>query len=349
MMRLKDEEGDTALMVAAFKNCVGAMELLLEHPSADGWQMAEAGFTGATALIQAAQGGDVDGMRLLLDHSSADPAAMLMQTDDAGVSALMVATCDVCAGGGYLASSCSVDAMRLLLNHPSADPAAMMAHADNQGDTAFLLAAWSGRVDGMRLLLDHPSANPASMMAHTDSTGLNALMSAARNGCVDVMRLLLDHPFADPASMMAVRNPGGTSISALTAAATWAARPPPPGRPLHPPACAPLLFLLRRVVEEESLPSDAEQAHMSLVMEALTHGSNSALFGNAEPDHVRDECVRVLMGRGGQCMVPGYSPAMSRIVRDLSQLARAPHLINEAVLGHAFARQHGKPRDDAAS
>jgi hypothetical protein len=77
------------------------------------------------------------------------------------------------------------------------------------------------------------------------------------------MRLLLEHPTVDPAALMAIRNTDGAS--ALVVAAASACRPDD-----NKPSCEPLLFLLRRVcVAVDPQPSDAQQAHMTKVMEAL--------------------------------------------------------------------------------
>jgi hypothetical protein len=79
------------------------------------------------------------------------------------------------------------------------------------------------------------------------------------------------------------------------------------------------------------------------------------MFGSDQPDDARDECVRLLIERGAR----GYyyeskSPVISRIFREALALARVPQLLNEAVLGVAFAQQHESqsqqlgPQNDAA-
>jgi hypothetical protein len=194
-------------------------------------------------------------------------------------------------------------------------------------------------VDVMCLLFDHPSANAADMMMHKDSDGYTALTLSARFGHVDAMRLLLDHPSADAAAMIAVRTPGGSS--ALTAAADFAARSH------RACACAPLLLLLRRVAAEPQPCDDAQQAHMSKVMERLCTGARSEqLFVDNEPDDARDDSIRLLLSLGANNIVPEMArPVLSRIIREHAQMVRVPHLINEAVVGMAAARK--RPRDDA--
>ncbi|KAG1674921.1 hypothetical protein FOA52_014714 [Chlamydomonas sp. UWO 241] len=189
-----------------------------------------------------------------------------------------------------------VDAMRVLLNHSCADPAVMMMLKSNRGSTAFMYGAQDGHVNAMRVLLDHPLADPAAMMRHARRDGWNALMVAAQNGHVDAMRLLLDHPFANPATMTAARSTAGTS--ALVKAARFAAGQPTKPARVVTRSCAPLLLLLRRVAEA-SQPSDAYNAHMSQVVEALRQGPRfHEMFLFDQPDDARDECVRLLLAGG---------------------------------------------------
>ena len=180
-------------------------------------------------------------------------------------------------------------------------------------------------MDAMRLLLDHPSADPPAMLGDAFS-----LKVVARGGHVDAMRLLLDHPSADRAAMLAVCASSARSTSALIGAAAFAARGYGPDAPSGD--CKTLLFLLR-CEAVEAQPSDAQEAHMRLVMERL-----KPLLEHDNPCGVRDECIRLLLARGAGGYDPG-SPVMSRIIRELAQLARAPHLINEAVMGMAAVRQ----------
>ena len=100
----------------------------------------------------------------------------------------------------------------------------------------------------------------------------------------------------------------------------------------------------------EPQPCVAQQVHMNNVMEVLGQGPQSLdLFGDAQPNDARDECILLLLERGASCLVPAAcSRVVSSIVCELAKLARVPHLINEAVVGMAHARQQQpKPRDDA--
>jgi ankyrin repeat protein len=348
--------GATALIQAAQTCEVSVMHLLLDHPSADPAVMImQTDDVGESALVHAAWhdgnnddlAGRVAAMSFLLDHPSVDPAEMMMHS---GMAALKVA-----------AWSGNLDAMRLLLEHPSADPAAMIKHADSNGRTALLEAAEASwnlhfQVATMRLLLDHPSADPEAMLMHADGSGATALTLATSHGNVDAMRLLLDHPSADPAAMIAIRSPGGAS--ALTAAATCAVGEDftlgDSTRPCAPYRCGftPLLLLLRLTPVESQQARDAQQAHMSKVMEALCEGPLSqALFDSDQPNDERDECIRLLMERAGADIFADtlhlIRPVVLRIFRELSQLARVPQLVNEAVVGIALARQQAKPRPNA--
>ncbi|KAG1667353.1 hypothetical protein FOA52_001413 [Chlamydomonas sp. UWO 241] len=247
----------------------------------------------------------------------------------------------------FAAMNGHVDATRLLLDHPSADAAAMMMLANSSKDTALLIAAWKGDVDTMRLLLDHPSADAAAMMILKQHDGCDALMLAAQEGHVDALRLLLDHPSADVAAMMATRSAEG--ISAVMAAAGFAACQPT-DRYRDTRSCAPLLLLLRRDAVELQ-PSDAQEAHMTKVMEVLCQEVEEEeeeeervkLFVDDHPNDARDECIRLLLERGAAIfdatLPPACRPVLSRIIREHAQLARVPQLLNEAVLGVAIARQ----------
>jgi hypothetical protein len=164
--------------------------------------------------------------------------------------------------------------------------------------------------------------------------GSTALMLAVAH--VDAVRLLLDHPAADPAALMAVRSKTGDS--ALQLAAAFAT-----GR-LHSdhyhPSCVPLLLLLRRVATDVQ-PSDARQAHMSEVMEALMDewGRDDLFSDDDQPDGARDGCVRLLLLELGGGGFDSYSPVMKRIIREVFQLARVPQLLNEAVGGMAAVQK----------
>ena len=62
------------------------------------------------------------------------------------------------------------------------------------------------------------------------------------------------------------------------------------------------------------------------------------LFDVDQPNDARDECVRLLLELGAGGYNPD-SPVMRRIIRDRFALARAPQLLNEAVIGVAIARR----------
>ncbi|KAG1674962.1 hypothetical protein FOA52_014757 [Chlamydomonas sp. UWO 241] len=214
------------------------------------------------------------------------------------------------------------------------------------GWTALMWAAVEGNVEVMRLLLDHPSADATAMMMHANRNGDIALTCAALDGHVEAMRLLLDHPSADAAAMIALR--GSEGECALTAAADFAAgQPVCISRPPSARSCVPLLLLLRRVAVE-SQPSDAQQEHMSTVMEALHGGPwSNAMFGSDQPDVARDERIRMLFERGAS--YPSMpSPVVSRIICEMAQLARVPQLLNEAFVGVAIARQQDQKLSEVA-
>jgi hypothetical protein len=164
----EDEDGDTALSLAAEQGDVYVLRLLLDHPCADPAAMMRTNSDGSTALMWSASEGLLEAMRLLLDHPSADPAEMMMRARYDGCTALM-----------FAASEGHVAAVRLLLDHPSADPAVMTMHANTNGDIALIAAAFNGHVDALRLLLDHPSADAAAMVAVRNTEDGSALIAAA--------------------------------------------------------------------------------------------------------------------------------------------------------------------------
>ncbi|KAG1681541.1 hypothetical protein FOA52_014047 [Chlamydomonas sp. UWO 241] len=109
-----------------------------------------------------------------------------------------------------------------------------------------------------------------------------------------------------------------------------------PGR--KPPSFAPLLLLLRRVAAQPQA-CDAQEAHMSRVMDALMQGPLSgAKAGDDQPDDARDECVRLLLDFGASGFSVTYT-CEKRIVRELAALARVPRIINDALVGLAVALQ----------
>jgi hypothetical protein len=311
--------------------------VLIEHPSADASTMLmRANSSGATAFMLAAEHGAVGAMRELLLHACVKPAVMMMQVNHFGTSPLMMT-----------AKHGSVDAGNVLLNHPSADAAAMMMLTNSYGFSAFMWAAAAGHVECMRQLIEHPAADAAAMMMLGNADGTTALMLAAQAGHIECMRQLLDHPSAADAAMLAVRAPGVAIASALTDAAAFAAGSTVwlGPRPAPTRSCAPLLLLLRRVAVEPQPGGDAQQAHMSKVMQVLCQGPRSnELFDDGTPDDVRDECVRLLLARGAASSVLETArPVVSRVMLEAVQLDSA-HLVNKTVVGMAVAGK--RPREN---
>ncbi|KAG1664275.1 hypothetical protein FOA52_009777 [Chlamydomonas sp. UWO 241] len=196
------------------------------------------------------------------------------------------------------------------------------------------------------------------MMMLASDDGMTALMAAVDNGRVDAMRLLLDHPSADPAAMLAFDST--REVSAFIAAARLAAASSFYGRhpsfySRHPSSpFAPLLLLLRRTAVEPQ-PSNAQQAHMIRVVEALSEARDVeeddeeeedeeqeqkqvTLFDDDQPDDARAECVRLLLEHGARGF-NNNSPVMWCIIREHALMARVPQLINEAVVGLAISQQ----------
>ncbi|KAG1664603.1 hypothetical protein FOA52_004478 [Chlamydomonas sp. UWO 241] len=171
---------------------------------------------------------------------------------------------DEAAALGAACGTGDLAAMQAVLS-ASADPAMLMLTRCEKGWTPLTRATLHRHVDAMHLLLEHPAADTAAMLMQTCSFGHTALLLAAANGHVDATSLLLNHPSADPAAMLAFDSTHG--MSALIAAAHFAADFSPYDNPIRP--FAPLLLLLRRIAVELQ-PSDAKQAHMTRVVEALS-------------------------------------------------------------------------------
>ncbi|KAG1655179.1 hypothetical protein FOA52_011488 [Chlamydomonas sp. UWO 241] len=212
-------------------------------------------------------------------------------------------------------------------------------------------AAKGGHVDAMRLLLNHASADVATMLI-ASSGGWTALMLDSRNGHVDAMRLMLDHPSATPAAMLVFDSTH--EVSALIAAAEFAAKSSPHDGHAPTTPCAPLLLLLCSVTVALQ-PSDAHQAHMTRVVEVLSQARDVegeeededdeeqeqkqvTMFDDDQPDDARDECVRLLLVHGARGF-NNSSPVMWRIIREYALMARVPQLINDAVVGLAISKQ----------
>ncbi|KAG1674959.1 hypothetical protein FOA52_014754 [Chlamydomonas sp. UWO 241] len=70
-------------------------------------------------------------------------------------------------------------------------------------------------------------------------------------------------------------------------------------------------------------PSDAQQAHMSKVMEVLCQGPRSnSMFGSDKPDDSRDKCIRLLLERGADSFQAPLAcrPVVSQIIREMALL-----------------------------
>ena len=158
-----NNDGDTALMLAAINGHEAVAQLLLQH----GADATAARHDGVTALMCAAGGGHEAVAQLLLQHG-ADVAA----AEHHGFTALIWA-----AGGGHEAVA------QLLLQH-GADVAAAM----HDGSTALMGAAQGGHEAVAQLLLQHGSDVRAAM-----HDGRTALMIARANGHEAVARLLREH------------------------------------------------------------------------------------------------------------------------------------------------------------
>ncbi|MDE2737192.1 MAG: ankyrin repeat domain-containing protein [Gemmatimonadota bacterium] len=199
-IHVRDDDGTTALNVAALEGHVEVVRILVEQWIAEaGAQTQDA--DGRTVLMWAASGGDVEMVRLLLENGAnihaqdADSTTVLMWAASGGgmevVHLLLENGAYINAQDKYgytaltwAAGAGQVEVVRLLLTN-GAD-----VHAqNNSGITALMLAARAGQVEVVRLLLD----NGADINAQDDLFDRTVLMWAARGGDVEVVRLLLDN------------------------------------------------------------------------------------------------------------------------------------------------------------
>lgn len=181
----KNDDGLTALMVAAKKNSADVAKLLL----AAGADTEAKDDDGMTALMYAAANNAADMAKLLID-AGADIEAK----DKYSETALMKAA----------AQRNSTDVARLLIA-AGADVNAK----DNNGGTALMNAATFNAADVVRLLIESGADVNAKIY-----TGYTALMSAASGNFTDVAKLLI----AAGADVNAKTDNGGT---ALMDAAFW--------------------------------------------------------------------------------------------------------------------------------
>ena len=163
-----DNDGDTALVLAAVNGHVEVVRALLEHP---GIAVNATNNYGGTALVYAAYWDHVEVVRALLQQQ----AIAVNAADNEGRTALM--------GAAYWAR---VEVVRALLEHQ----AIAVNAADNAGRTALMRAASRGLVEVVRALLEQPgiAVNAA------DNAGRTALVIAQNNRCFEVVQALLEPP-----------------------------------------------------------------------------------------------------------------------------------------------------------
>ncbi len=161
-----DDDGETALMEAADKGNLSAVQLLLKH----GAQVNRKDKDGKTALMHAADEGHTPVVQALL-AAGADPSAK----DEDGETALMMAE-----------EERHNDTATVLRNfHKTAPAAAPAALVGKQGMKAVLRAAYEGETALRQLLAGGTAVDCA------DNDGETALMEAADKGNLPAVQLLL--------------------------------------------------------------------------------------------------------------------------------------------------------------
>tara|TARA_B100000989_G_scaffold30192_1_gene19283 strand:+ start:90 stop:1010 length:921 start_codon:yes stop_codon:yes gene_type:complete len=166
-----DEEGNTALMLAAREGHAAIVDMLLTGSSVGPGHANQFGYM---ALIIAAREGHSEIVSALLADQRVDPNHL----DGYGYTALIWA-----ARNGHS------DIVRALLTDPRVDP----NHTDEDDDTTLILAAWGGHAAIVSTLLADKRIDPN----HADKYGRTALIQAAFHGHSDIVSALIDDPRID--------------------------------------------------------------------------------------------------------------------------------------------------------
>lgn len=181
--RQRDQEGRTALMLAAQEGHVEIVEMLAPY------ELGQADEDGWTALMYASWSGNWDCVRYL-SHQE------IRMRDCSGWTALMSA-----AWNGHLE----------VVNYLYSEEVGMQ---DVDGWTALMCAAWNGHLDVVKLLYEREKGM-------VDQKGWTALMSAAWNGHYSVVKFLMGaearvmDPYGWTALMSAVWNNHGSVAELL--------------------------------------------------------------------------------------------------------------------------------------
>src|SRR2546426_5765172 len=167
LLELKDEDGNTPLMHAAFYLDAKWIEQFLKA----GADPNATNKTGATPLMWAVS--DVEKVRALLKHGAKANAA-----SDAGNTPLIIASHQYGAA----------DVLKELLLHGAAVRA-----TNRDGECPVRAAARAGDVEALRVLLAHGAdVNAVSRTTYSGSAEVSALMIAAQFGHLDCVDLLLE-------------------------------------------------------------------------------------------------------------------------------------------------------------
>ena len=171
-----DPNGNTALIVSAWKGYGSLVELLLGDERVDPTLSNRFGFT---ALMHAAERGHASVVALLLAHERVNPNHL----SHTGAPALIMA-----AHGGHDA------VVKLILAHPSVVPSI----ADRSGESALIAAARGGHEAAASLLLDDERVNPNAkshggrlLLQKQKTTICKSYIKVVMGVCAGVLRYVL--------------------------------------------------------------------------------------------------------------------------------------------------------------
>lgn len=311
----KDEKGNTGLMIAASKGNTALMELLIDAKASVGTRNND----GHTALSLAALANQIQPVRLLLAHS-ADPLASPGAGVADKRTALEIATfyehrdIETLMVQDAMLQCCDNGKTKLLLQLLARSPRPNLEQASANGATLLMIAAKRGHCDILKLLLE-ANANPNA----ENNLGATALSVAALNGRVDVCRLLLDGRASHEAGKNAVFSAASAGKSEMVHWLLKDRRDPNrafhSSTPLHTAAHNGHTDTVRVLLRSRADPSLTDKSGMTpkRMAELKGHAAVVAVLVEHEQKEARKVCALCGVGNSAQLKLKSVSwlPARS--------------------------------------